>query len=562
MFKNKTKRILTVIMASTMIAGQSVPAFAAGTDIKMESNIPTDVNKENVVNVQNENIEIQNVENPQGGQENQEIDQNIDQENNQEQVPEIPENDENIESEDVLPNENEDSNIENGEDQDDQENENPDKDDESKDSDDIETPENDENADGSTDDSNDDQNKEPEIGKDEDQKDESEEKPNEDYDIEEDLNIDDKVEDEKDSNNSTPIIPNIDSSNNVQNESKNESAYPTVVDLNGFDHKKNNKSYVQYHYSQDLETERFIAAIGEQARYIAKENDLYASVMIAQAILESASGNSELSRAPYCNLFGIKGDYNGDYVSFYTYEDDGTGNMYQVLAPFRSYPTMSESLEDYADLLTNSMVHYYYGATKKYAKTPQEATQFLQGRYATDTSYTAKLNGLIETYDLERFDEELDYEFIDVAGGLNVDPEFEWNEDNYANLAVISTAKLGSPYVWGGESDTEGGYDCSGLVYYTYKNALGVTLPRTSQTQQYLGEEVSFDALVLGDLLFFQDSVTNDTYHVAMYLGDGYYIESTSRDGIDGIQITAMEESTPTFAKRILNFQDKTELEK
>lgn len=556
MFKNKTKRILTVIMASTIIAGQSVPAFAAGTDIKMESNIPTDVNKENVVNVQNENIEIQNVENPQGGQENQEIDQNIDQENNQEQVPEIPENDENIESEDVLPNENEDSNIENGEDQDDQENENPDKDDESKDSDDIETPENDENADGSTDDSNDDQNKEPEIGKDEDQKDESTENPDE------DLNIDDKVEDEKDSNNFTPIIPNIDSSNNIQNESNNESAYPIVVDLNGFDHKKNNKSYVQYHYSQYLETERFIAAIGEQARHIAKENDLYASVMIAQAILESASGNSELSKAPYCNLFGIKGDYNGDYVSFYTYEDDGTGNMYQVLAPFRSYPTMSESLEDYADLLTNFMVHYYYGATKKYAKTSQEATQFLQGRYATDTSYAVKLNGLIETYDLERFDEELDYEFIDVASGLNVDPEFEWNEDSYANLAAISTAKLGSPYVWGGERDTEGGYDCSGLVYYTYKNALGVTLPRTSQTQQYLGEEVSFDELVLGDLLFFQDSVTNDTYHVAMYLGDGYYIESTSRDGIDGIQITAMEESTPTFAKRILNFQNKTELEK
>lgn len=547
MIKNKTKRILTAIMASTMIAGQSVPAFAADTDIKMESNIPTDVNEENVGNVQNENIEIPNVENPQEEQENQETDQNIDQGNNQEEVPEIPEKDENTESEDVLPDENEGSNIENGEDQ---ENENPDKDDESEDSDDVETPDNGENADGSTDDSNDDQNKEPEIGKDEDQ------------DVDEDSNIGNKVEDEKDSNNSTPIIPNIDSSNNVQNESKNESVYPAVVDLNGFDHKKNNKSYVQYHYSQDLETERFIAAIGEQARHIAKENDLYASVMIAQAILESASGNSELSKAPYCNLFGIKGDYNGNYVSFYTYEDDGTGNMYQVLAPFRSYPTMSESLEDYADLLTNSMGHYYYGATKKYAKTPYESTQFLQGRYATDTSYAAKLNGLIETYDLERFDKELDYEFVGVASELNIDPEFKWNEDSYANLASISTAKLGSPYVWGGESDTEGGYDCSGLVYYTYKNALGVTLPRTSQTQQYLGEEVSFDELVLGDLLFFQDSVTNDTYHVAMYLGDGYYIESTSRDGIDGIQITAMEESTPTFAKRILNFQDKTELEK
>ena len=102
MIKIKTKRILKAIMASTMIAGQSVPVFAADTDIKMESNIPTDINEENMENVQNENIEISNVENSQEKQENQETDQNIDQENNQEEVPKIPENDENTELQTVF----------------------------------------------------------------------------------------------------------------------------------------------------------------------------------------------------------------------------------------------------------------------------------------------------------------------------------------------------------------------------------------------------------------------------------------------------------------------------
>ncbi len=46
------------------------------------------------------------------------------------------------------------------------------------------------------------------------------------------------------------------------------------------------------------------------------ENDLYASVMIAQAILESGGGQSRLSQAPYFNLFGIKGTYQGQGVAF------------------------------------------------------------------------------------------------------------------------------------------------------------------------------------------------------------------------------------------------------
>ncbi|MCO4687773.1 peptidoglycan hydrolase [Streptococcus infantarius subsp. infantarius] len=58
--------------------------------------------------------------------------------------------------------------------------------------------------------------------------------------------------------------------------------------------------------SQDTTTISFIQTIGESARQIAAQNDLYASVMIAQAILESNSGQSKLSQAPNYNFFGIK----------------------------------------------------------------------------------------------------------------------------------------------------------------------------------------------------------------------------------------------------------------
>ncbi|WP_088271770.1 glucosaminidase domain-containing protein [Enterococcus wangshanyuanii] len=51
--------------------------------------------------------------------------------------------------------------------------------------------------------------------------------------------------------------------------------------------------------------------MGEPARKIGQETNLFASVMIAQAILESGSGGSQLSQEPYNNLFGIKGEFEG-----------------------------------------------------------------------------------------------------------------------------------------------------------------------------------------------------------------------------------------------------------
>ncbi|MBO1116985.1 peptidoglycan DD-metalloendopeptidase family protein [Enterococcus hirae] len=164
------------------------------------------------------------------------------------------------------------------------------------------------------------------------------------------------------------------------------------------------------HFEKDESVESFIRKIGESARKIGQENDLYASVMIAQAILESASGQSQLAQAPNYNLFGIKGTHNGKGVSFATQEDLGDGTLYTTQATFRQYENYEDSLNDYAQLLKEGLTgnsHFYEGVWKSNAKTYQEATKFLTGRYATDTSYDKKLNGLIETYELTTYDKEV-----------------------------------------------------------------------------------------------------------------------------------------------------------
>lgn len=156
-------------------------------------------------------------------------------------------------------------------------------------------------------------------------------------------------------------------------------------------------------------TETFIRRIGEKARAVGQKNDLYASVMIAQAILETGSGNSDLSQEPYHNLFGIKGEYKGEKVVFSTQEDDGSGNWYTIDAAFKKYPGYKESFEDYAKLMKegiDSNETIYSGTWKSNAVSYREATKALTGVYATDTSYDQKLNAFIEEYDLTEYDKE------------------------------------------------------------------------------------------------------------------------------------------------------------
>lgn len=92
-------------------------------------------------------------------------------------------------------------------------------------------------------------------------------------------------------------------------------------------------------------------------------------------------------------------------------------------------------------------------------------------------------------------------------------------------IAAYAKQFLGTPYVWGGSSPS--GFDCSGFAYYVYGH-FGIEIPRMADGQYYYGARVS--QLQPGDLVFFT-TYEEGPSHTGIYIGDGYFIHSSSAEG-------------------------------
>ena len=124
-----------------------------------------------------------------------------------------------------------------------------------------------------------------------------------------------------------------------------------------------------------------------------------AAVTIAQAIEESAWGNSQLA-AEYHNLFGIKGSGPAGSVGLPTSEFYN-GQWVTIDGQFRVYHNVAESIADHAELLATS--GYYQRAMADRA-IPDAFANDLTGVYATDPDYGANLIAIMKLYNLYRFD--------------------------------------------------------------------------------------------------------------------------------------------------------------
>jgi hypothetical protein len=94
----------------------------------------------------------------------------------------------------------------------------------------------------------------------------------------------------------------------------------------------------------------------------------------------------------------------------------------------------------------------------------------------------------------------------------------------------VMTQYLGLPYVWGGKSPEEGGFDCSGLISYAFAQ-IGIDLSGNAHTQYNKTVAVSEDDAKPGDLVFWE-TYKNAPSHVGMYLGDGNFINASSSKGV------------------------------
>lgn len=99
-----------------------------------------------------------------------------------------------------------------------------------------------------------------------------------------------------------------------------------------------------------------------------------------------------------------------------------------------------------------------------------------------------------------------------------------------ANAVLMRAISLvGTPYRYGGNSP-EGGFDCSGLVNYVYRDMLDLKLPRTSRAlAAYQGPRIPQQRLAPADLVFFGSG--GNVSHVGIYVGEGRFVHAPSSGG-------------------------------
>lgn len=162
-----------------------------------------------------------------------------------------------------------------------------------------------------------------------------------------------------------------------------------------------------------------------------KKSKILASLTAAQAFIESNKGNSGLT-VKCNNLFGIKGEYNGQSGLFWTTEYYN-GIKCRVQAKFRKYPSWLESINDHSDMFNRMKRYANLRGETDYHKA---CINVKQDGYATSPTYTQTLVNTIERYQLYNWDRE-------AMGKASIDIPTTTEQKKTEKINTLPTLKKG-----------------------------------------------------------------------------------------------------------------------
>ncbi|MEH6455867.1 MAG: C40 family peptidase [Cocleimonas sp.] len=114
-------------------------------------------------------------------------------------------------------------------------------------------------------------------------------------------------------------------------------------------------------------------------------------------------------------------------------------------------------------------------------------------------------------------------------------------------MSRIAHSTIGAPYKWGGNNPQQG-FDCSGLMSYVHRNAMGMKIPRTAAQQRDTSRTISYTQLQPGDMLFFKTGKRSN--HVGIYIGDRKFVHAAT--GSKKVKVASMD--SPYWHKRFVKF--------
>ncbi len=196
-------------------------------------------------------------------------------------------------------------------------------------------------------------------------------------------------------------------------------------------------SFTQQVWTQNQDFIRYIEDYAEIAIREMERAGIPASIKLAQGILESNAGKSELARKGN-NHFGIKCGNNWKGKKVYRKDDDYNEQGQLVESCFRSYKSVEACYVAHSEFLRDPNKSYRYGFL--FRLNPRDykrwAVGLKQAGYATSATYSEKLINLIELYELHKYDEmstiDLETPASEIVAGIltNNDVKYVRSESN------------------------------------------------------------------------------------------------------------------------------------